>query len=367
MADQTNDDDGKPNARWPFVLAAVIIVGFIAVVLAIIFVPSRRVWTDDAYVTAHYSTIAPRISGQVETVAVDDNQMVRTGQVLVTLDDRDYRTSVDQALATLDHDQALVMDAKAAVNRQPSLIQQAQANVARLRSQLVFARQNARRYGDLAKTGAGSTESNQQYTAQVGELEASVQGAQADAAATQAQLPILQARHEAALHTLDMDRARLHQAELNLSYTRVRAPFDGMVGERSVQAGNYVAPGAALMAVVPMDQLWIEANYRELALRHMRPGQPVVIHVDAYDIDLQGVVDSVPPASGAAFAPLAPENATGNFTKIVQRLPVKITVRPGQKLAALLRMGFSVETSVDTGFENVAADQQHTQTPVTAR
>ncbi|WP_408734881.1 efflux RND transporter periplasmic adaptor subunit [Asaia platycodi] len=164
-----------------------------------------------------------------------------------------------------------------------------------------------------------------------------------------------------------MDRAIIRQDELNLSYTEIRAPFDGMVGEKTVQSGNYVAPGAALMAVVPMDQLWIMANYREIALRHMRPGQHARIHVDAYDMDLDGIVDSIPPASGAAFAPIAPENATGNFTKIVQRLPVKIIVAPNQPLAKLLRMGFSVETSVDTHLENVVDEQQHSASGITAR
>lgn len=367
MADQQHGDGDKPKPKWPFILAALVIIAFVAVVLAIIFVPTRRVWTNDAYVTAHYSTIAPRIPGQVTSVDVDDNQTVHAGQVLVRLDDRDYSTALSEARAVLEHDRALVQDAQAAVSRQPSLIEQSDAAVASLKAQLIFARQNARRYGDLAKTGAGSDQENQQSTATLGELEATLRGAQADAQAVRAQLPILQAQHDAALQTVVMDKARVHQAELNLSYTRIVAPFDGMVGQRSVQAGNYVAPGAALMAVVPMNQLWIEANYRELALRHMRPGQPARIHVDAYDIDLDGVVDSVPPASGAAFAPLAPENATGNFTKIVQRLPVKITLRAGQPLARLLRMGFSVETSVDTGFENVAADQESAHSSVTAK
>ena len=137
-----------------------------------------------------------------------------------------------------------------------------------------------------------------------------------------------------------------------------------MVGNRSVQVGDYVAPGTALLTVVPLDSAYIESNYREEALRHMRPGQHVRIHVDAYAIDLDGIVQSVPPASGAEFAPIAPSNATGNFTKIVQRLPVKIVVAPGQPLARLLRVGFSVETTVHTGLADVVGAQQASSVPV---
>jgi membrane fusion protein (multidrug efflux system) len=169
---------------------------------------------------------------------------------------------------------------------------------------------------------------------------------------------VLKAQKSAAEATVKADEAQLEQARLNLSYTEIRAPIDGMVGERSVQAGNYVGPGTTLMTVVPLDQVYIEANYLEVHLRHVRAGQPVTIHLDAYDIDLEGTVDSVPPASGVAFAPIAPNNATGNFTKIVQRLPVKIRVTPGQPLAKLLRVGLSVETVIHTGLEDVVNEQR---------
>ena len=188
--------------------------------------------------------------------------------------------------------------------------------------------------------------------------QAALDGAQAALAAARRQLDVLTAQRAAAEAAVRADKAQLEQAKLNLSYTRVRAPIDGMVGERSVQVGNYVSPGTTLMTVVPLDQVYIEANYREVALLHVRSGQPVTIHLDAYNIDLEGTVDSVPPASGAAFAPIAPNNATGNFTKIVQRLPVKIVVTPGQPLAKLLRVGLSVETTIHTGLENVVDEQR---------
>ncbi|GBQ29906.1 major facilitator superfamily multidrug resistance transporter HlyD/EmrA/FusE [Gluconacetobacter sacchari DSM 12717] len=348
-------------------LAALIVVIFVVIVLAIIYLPSRHVWTDDAYVTAHYTVVAPRVSGQVFTVDVDDNQPVHAGQVLATLDDRDYRTTLASAQATLARDKAMALDAAAAVTRQPALIDEQKANAAQIEARLAFARQNARRYTNLAQSGAGTTQEHQQSDAALRQLDADLQGANAQITAAQDQLAILRAQYQSALETIHLDEARVHQAELDLSYTKIRALMDGMVGEKSVQVGNYVAPGAALMALVPLDQIWIMANYRELALRHMRPGQHVRIHVDAYDITLDGIVDSVPPGSGAAFEPIAPENATGNFTKIVQRLPVKIVLAPKQPLARLLRLGMSVETTVDTGLADVAAHQNTTAGTVTAK
>lgn len=362
-----SDDQESAPAKWPFVVTALVIVVFCGVVLAIIFLPTRHVWTNDAYVTAHYATIAPRVPGQVVEVLVDDNQSVKAGQVLARLDPSDYETALMRSKAQLVHDEALVSDAQASVERQPSMIEESKAEAARITAQLVYARQNAQRYHNLAQTGAGSNQEKQLTDASMREMEANLRSMNARIAAAEADIPILRARHEASLKTLEIDRAIIRQDELNLSYTEIRAPFDGMVGEKTVQSGNYVAPGAALMAVVPMDQLWIMANYREIALRHMRPGQHTRIHVDAYDMDLDGIVDSIPPASGAAFAPIAPENATGNFTKIVQRLPVKIIVAPNQPLAKLLRMGFSVETSVDTHLENVVDEQQHSASGITAR
>ena len=163
------------------------------------------------------------------------------------------------------------------------------------------------------------------------------------------------------------DRARLEQAKLDLGYTRIIAQIDGMVGQRSVQVGDYVGPGATIMTVVPLDRLYIDANYRETDLLHVRSGQPVTIHVDAYDLDLRGTVDSVPPASGASFAPIPPNNATGNFTKIVQRLAVKVDVAPGQPEAKLLRVGFSVETTIHTGLEDVVGEQRDTSHRTRAR
>ncbi len=365
--DKKQDEKQSPMPRWPWFVAGVIVLGFIAVVLAVIFLPATSVWTDDAYVAAHYATIAPRISGQIATVDVDDNQPVRAGQVLSTIDDRDFRTALASDEALLSRDQAQAADDAAQIARLPSQIAQSQANLVSSSAQLGFAQANAKRYRNLASTGAGSFQERQQADTALRQAEASVAGEQAMLDSTQHQLPILQAQYASALSTVQADRAQVAQARLNLSYTRILAPVDGVVGERGVQVGNYVGPGAALMAVVPLDQIYIVANYRELALRHVLPGQHVRIHVDAYDLRLDGVVQSVPPASGAAFAPIQPNNATGNFTKIVQRLPVKILVAPGQNEARLLRLGFSVETTIETGLADVRGQQRDTPMRVTAR
>jgi membrane fusion protein (multidrug efflux system) len=356
-----------PLPRWPFVLAGLVVAIFAAVVLYIIFRPHPDVWTDDAYVMVHYATVAPRISGQLATVPVDDNDVVKTGQLLATLDPRDNQTALAAAEAAVARDRSRLDESSAALSRQPSIIAEQQAAVASARARLAFAQDNARRYGNLARTGAGTMQEHQQADTKLQQDQASRDSAEASLDAARRKLDIIKAQRSAAEAAVKADEAQLEQAKLNLSYTQIRAPIDGMVGERSVQVGNYVGPGTTLMTVVPLDQVYIEANYREVALLHVRSGQPVTIHLDAYDIDLKGTVDSVPPASGAAFAPIAPNNATGNFTKIVQRLPVKIVVTPGQPLAKLLRVGLSVETTVHTGLEDVVDEQRRSSDRVTGR
>jgi len=366
--DQKVPDTDKlpaPLPRWPFVLVGVVVAIFAAVVLDIIFRPRPDVRTDDAYVMVHYATIAPRISGQVATVSVDDNDTVKAGQVLATLDPRDNQTAVASAEAALARDSAQFGEVSANVARQPSLIDERQDAVASARAKLAFAQADARRYGNLAASGAGSLQEHQHADTELQQDQSSLDSSQASLNAARRELDVLTAQRSAAEATVKLDQAQLDQARLNLSYTQILAPIDGTVGERSVQVGNYVSPGTTLMTVVPLDQVYIEANYREVDLLHIRSGQPVTIHLDAYRIDLRGTVDSVPPASGTSFAPIAPNNATGNFTKIVQRLPVKIVVASGQPLAKLLRVGLSVETTIHTGLEDVVDEQRRSIDRVT--
>ncbi len=357
----------QPPPLWPLGVATIFAAFFAVLVLWIIFRPRADVWTDDAYVTAHIALIAPRISGQVASVEVDDNQQVKVGQVLVTLDPRDYETAVAAAQAAVERDKAQYADASATLARQPPIIEEQEGNAAAARARLAFAEHDARRFGNLALTGAGTIQQQQQADTNLQESRAQLQSATASLEAANKQLDVLRAQQQTAKAAIMVDEARLAQAKLNLSYTRILAPVDGMVGQRTVQVGNVIAPGATLMAVVPLDQAYIVANYLEVDLLHVRAGQKVTIRLDAYRIDLNGVVDSIAPASGVSFAPIQPNNATGNFTKIVQRLPVKITVDPNQPLAKLLRVGFSVETTIHSGLEDVVNEQRRSSSRVTER
>jgi membrane fusion protein (multidrug efflux system) len=362
---EVQEADSAPLPRWPFIMVGLVVAIFATAVLYLIFRPRPDVRTADAYVTVHYATIAPRISGQIAAVAVDDNDVVKAGQLLATLDPHDNEAALAFAAAAVARDRSKLDDISATVSRQPSIIEEQQATVVSARARLAFAQADARRYGNLATTGAGTMREHQQADSTLQQGQASLDSADASLDAARRQLDVLKAQRSAAEAVVRADEAQLEQARLNLSYTQIRAPIDGMVGERSVQVGNYVGPGTALMTVVPLDQVYIEANYLEVDLLHVRSRQPVTIHVDAYAIDLKGTVDSVPPASGAAFAPIAPNNATGNFTKIVQRLPVKIVVTPGQPLAKLLRVGLSVETTIHTGLEDVVDEQRGSDDRVT--
>ena len=348
----------QSRPRWPWFVGGALVLGFCAAVLWLIFAPQSLVKTDDARVAVHYAMIAPRVSGQVISVMVDDNQLIKAGQLLAALDPRDYETAVANAEATLARDQARVQDAAGAIARQPAVIGQAVAAIPAAQARLTLAQLNAIRYRNLAATGAGTVQSRQQAEAALQEAQSDLQSAQAFLTAAQAQLGILHADQLSARGQVRIDAAALAQARLNLSYTKITAPMDGSVGDRSVQVGDFVSAGGPLMSVVPLREVYIDADYREIALRHVLPGQPVRIHVDAYGIDLNGTVDSIAPASGATFSMIPPENATGNFTKIVQRLTVKILVNPDQPEARLLRVGFNVETTIDTHLANVAAEQQ---------
>jgi membrane fusion protein, multidrug efflux system len=363
--DQKPQQARQDRPKWPLAVAVLVVLIFIGVVLWILFRPRPDVWTDDAYVMVHYASIAPRVFGQVATVPVDDNQIVKAGQVLATLDPRDYERAVASAEAILGRDTAQLAEVTASLARQPALIAQQEAELAAARARLAIAEPDARRFSNLAAAGAGTVQQHQQADSTLRQSNAQVDSAQASLDAARRQLEVIKAQRLAAQATVEADRAQLEQARLNLSYTQILAPVDGMVTERSVQVGNIVSPGAGLMAVIPLNQVYITANYREVDLTHVRSGQAATIHVDAYDMDLRGTVENIPPASGASFAPIQPNNATGNFTKIVQRLPVKIVLDPNQPLAQLLRVGFSVETTIHTHLEDVVDEQRRAAPPVT--
>jgi membrane fusion protein (multidrug efflux system) len=346
---------GQFAVKLPWLAVAAVVVTFSGVVGFRIYAPTPDVWTDDAYLEAHYATIAPRVAGQVVAVKVDDEERVKAGQLLVKLDDRDYQVALATAEAQIAAARASIESTEAQIDVQQAQIALNTAQIQQQQASLTYAEQQSARYGALARDGWGTVQNAQQWVSQQRQGEASVKSAQQALVAAQRQLAVLKAQHATAEANLAQASAQRDQAKLNLSYTKIRAPVDGMIAERSVQVGNYVSPGTGLMAMVPLSQVYVVANYREVQLEHVKAGQPATIHVDAYNIDLAGTVLDVPAATGTTFTPLQPHNATGNFTKIVQRLPVKIELTPGQPLARLLRVGLSVETTIHTKFADVVA------------
>jgi membrane fusion protein (multidrug efflux system) len=304
--------------------------------------------TLDAYVAADFTLVAPKVAGLVQSVLVEDNQAVRAGQILATIDDRDFRAALGSAEADLEAAEAEVRNLDAEIARQPALVAQAAAVVRSDAAATAFARANAARYRNLSSDGAGTVQEQQQSVAQLSQNLASGERDIAALQATRDQLAVLQAQRGKAVAALKRAQALCEQARLNLSYTVIRAPFDGLVGRRSVRPGAYVETGSALLAIVPASQSYIVANYQESQIGRMRLRQPVTIRVDSFPRGrLHGHVDSLAPATDVAFAPIQPDNATGNFTKIVQRIPVKIVLEPGQENAGLLRVGMSVIPTVD--------------------
>ena len=305
--------------------------------------------TDDAYVQADYTTVAPKVSGYLAAVLVKDNERVKAGTVLARIDDRDFRAALDQAKADLEAAGAEVANFDAQIALQKSVIGEDQANIVGDEGSLTFAEQDDERYLELKKTGVGTVQRYQQATANLTEKSAQLNHDRAALVADQRKLEVLATARLQAAAQLDRAQAVEHQAELNLSYTVIAAAVDGTVGARSLRVGQYVQAGTQLMAIVPLTQVYIVANYKETQLTDIRRGQPVAISVDTFPgKTIQGYVDSIAPASGLEFALLPPDNATGNFTKIVQRIPVKIDIDPHDPLAGELRAGMSVEPSIDT-------------------
>jgi membrane fusion protein (multidrug efflux system) len=311
--------------------------------------------TDDAYVKADSTIIAPKVSGYIAEVLVSDNEPVRAGQLLARIDDRDFRTALNQARADVAAAEAAVKNLTAQIELQEPLIQQQAAEVDATEASLKFAHEERARYDDLMKKGAGTVQRAQQTDAALRAQTAQLRQGKAGLIAANKRMEVLSAQRDQAVAQLDHARALEQQAALNLSYTQIAAPVEGTVGARSLRVGQYVQAGTQLMAVVPLDQVYVVANFKETQLTHVRNGQPVELYVDSFQSTrLKGHVDSLSPASGLEFALLPPDNATGNFTKIVQRVPVKI-VLDDQSLKGLLRPGMSAVPTVNTKSAVVAA------------
>ena len=301
--------------------------------------------TDDAYIASRQFAIAPEVPGYITAVSVTDNEHVNAGDVIARIDDRTYRAALAQAEAQVAAAQANIENVDAQLTVQQAQIAADQAQLSQQQASLVFAQQQATRYQYLAQTIAGTVQNAQQYTSQLHQQQAAVDSAQATLKLAQRQVEALKAQRDSAVASLAQAKAQREQAQLNLSYTTVTADQPGRVVQLSAAVGQYAQPGANLTMFVP-DGIWIWANFKETQLGHMRPGQPATISIDAYpERTIRAHVASVQPGSGTAFSLLPAQNATGNWVKIVQRVPVKI-VMDDPPTDVALGPGISVETSV---------------------
>jgi membrane fusion protein (multidrug efflux system) len=304
--------------------------------------------TDDAFVKADSTIISPKVSGYIAQVLVGDNQPVKAGALLAWIDDRDFRAALDQAHADVAAAEAAVRNLDAQITLQEPLIEQGTADVAAAEANLKFAQEEQARYDGLMKTGSGTIQRAQQTDAALREKTAQLQHGKSGLQAAERKVDVLTTERAKAVAQLDRARAVEQQAALNLSYTKIAAPVDGTVGARTLRVGQFVQAGTQLMAVVPLDAVYVVANFKETQLTNVRNGQPVELRIDSFHgTTLKGHVDSLSPASGLEFALLPPDNATGNFTKIVQRVPVKI-VFDDHNLKGLLRPGMSAEPIINT-------------------
>jgi membrane fusion protein (multidrug efflux system) len=305
--------------------------------------------TDDAYFQADNVAIAPKVGGILTDVPVDDNQPVTAGMVIAQIDDRDYRAAVDLARANLLAAEADVKILQAQLTAQQAQVDQAGADIGANDAALDFSKQEQDRYKALVATGAGTLQRVQQAESELKQHSANLLRARAGMDAARKQLDTIRAQSAKAEASVAADRARVAEAELDLEHTKLLAPRDGVIGDKTARAGEFVQPGTRLMTVVPVQDLYLIANYKETQLRRIVPGQRVAIEIDSFPgTVIQGTVTSLSPGSGAQFSLLPPENATGNFTKIVQRVPVKIQIDRNNPLAGKLRPGLSVTASIDT-------------------
>ena len=305
--------------------------------------------TDDAYVKADSTTVAPKVSGYLREVLVGDNERVKTGQVLARIDERDFKVALDQARSDVAAANAAITSKQAQLGVQQAVIDAAKATIEVDKATVMFAAQENKRYGDLAATGYGSVQNAQQAQSRIAGAQAAVQRDTANLGSALKQVDLLKAEIAQATASLARAIAAQNQAELNLGYTTIVAPIDGVVGNRTLRVGQYVQAGTQLMSVVPVAGAYVVANFKETQLTDVREGQTVDIAVDMFPGQVvHGHVDSIAPASGQEFALLPPDNATGNFTKVVQRIPVKIALQRDNDSPVELRPGMSVIPTIET-------------------
>ncbi len=319
--------------------------------------------TDDAYVGGDVTVIGAKVNGYIAELPVQDNQFVHAGELLARLDGRDYDAALQRALGVVEAQEAAIANLAASAALQQAVIAKARAGIDAADAEEQRARSDFTRYRDLVGGGAVSIESNQRVEATYRTAQASSARARAEQLAAERQLDVIATQRRQAIAALDQARAERDIARLNLSHTELRAPRDGYIGNRKARVGTYVPVGATLMSVVPAQGLWIDANFKEDQLARMRAGQPVRIRADAWPgVVLHGRLGSLAPATGAQFSVLPAENATGNFTKIVQRVPVRIHLDAADDRLGRLRPGLSVVVEVDT-----AGDARQDTTTASAR
>jgi membrane fusion protein (multidrug efflux system) len=305
--------------------------------------------TDDAYIGGDVTTISPRVSGYIVNVAVTDNQIVHAGDLLVKLDDRDYRAALAKAEAAVAAQQALIANLDATTALQRAVITQADAGRTAAAAETERAEDDQQRYQRLSGNAAVSIQNVQRAEADYKQARAGQQKTQAGFTAAQRELDVIATRRRQAEAALAQAVADRDMAALNLGYTELRAPINGVVGNRRARNGGYTATGGPLLSIVPSHGLWVDANFKESQLARFRAGLPATIEADVLPGHVfHGHIVSLSPATGGQFSVLPAENATGNFTKIVQRVPVRIALDEQDKDVSVLRAGLSVEANIDS-------------------
>ncbi len=344
-------DGDKPARKRKPVLPVIIVLGVLLLAYGVYWWLHARFieTTDDAYVGGNITVISPHVAGYVSELLVEDNQRVSAGQPLLRLQPSDYSAQLDAAKANEAAMRAARVQLVAQRALQQAVIDQAGADVTEKAASLAFAETDAARYRKLVVTEAGTRQAEERSNAALKQARAQLDASNARLREARQQVAVLDSKIAGADAALLQSSAALRTAQLNVGYTELRAPMDGYVGNRSAHLGSYVTPGTQLMSVVAANGLWVDANFKEDQLTHMKPGQPAKVCADVQSSKcFSGRVHLLAPATGAVFSVIPPQNATGNFTRIVQRVPVRIALDAQDGVLGILRPGLSTVVSVDT-------------------
>ncbi len=369
MLDTHAEKNGNARSRRALWIAGLALIGGAGIAAGINYWLDHRDLesTDNAYVKADSTLVAPKVNGYIRRLDAQDNQAVKAGQLLAQIDDRDYVVALDQAQADVETRKAEVANIEAQLAAHAAVIGQARAQLTSADAALELARSNQSRQQKMAEIGFASSQHAEESSTDLRVKRADVERERAAVRNAEGQAKVLQAQVQVARTQLLRVNAVARRAQLDVEYTRIVAPVDGVVAARSVRLGQYVQAGTQLMALVPTQSVYVVANFKETQLKNVRGGERATLRVDSFaDTELHGTVESLAPASGLEFSLLPPDNATGNFTKIVQRIPVKIRLDPNQALAGRLRPGMSVEASVRTTAAPLIVSQRGNAAPAVA-